>query len=210
MLSIDHVVIAAQNPEQSAHAFGKTHGVTVVEGGRHDAWGTYNMLAYFKNDCYLEWLGVFDQQKAEQSTNPLIGQLVQRLKTTGDGPFQYALRTQQMSDMITHLKRSQIPLKGPFKGSRMRPDGSTLAWQMLFPNGLTTITPFLIAWNEGINRPNDSNLINDRRLQLFGNKNEDMDLFNDIYQVKVHDQEIKLDNGSIIYSQNDLSFELLE
>src|SRR5699024_9210061 len=113
MLSIDHVVIAAQNPEQSAHAFGKTHGVTVVEGGRHDAWGTYNMLAYFKNDCYLEWLGVFDQQKAEQGRSTayittiapwLLPENVRRIR-----PTQTNLIKERRLELLANKNEDQNP-----------------------------------------------------------------------------------------------------
>lgn len=211
MLAIDHIVIAAKDPEQSAHAFGEKHYVTIVEGGKHELWGTYNMLAYFNNDCYLEWLGIFDLEKAEQSENPLIQQLVHQLKTTGDGPFQYALRTQKMDNYIAHLESSHIPYEGPFKGSRVKPNGSTLSWQMLFPTGLSTISPFLIEWGKSINRPEDPYLINERRLCLLAHQHEDLDIFNNIYQTNMSSPELKLDNGSILFSHPaDLDFELID
>src|SRR5690625_3296871 len=182
MLAIDHVVMAAHDPEQAAQHFGAKHNVAIVEGSRHAEWGTYNVLAYLKNDCYSELLGMFDEQKAKQSSNPLIQQLVQRLEQEGDGPFQYALRTNRMPNVVNHLQSAHLSFEGPIKGSRTKPDGTQLSWHMLFPTGVTTDSPFVIEWGGRHNRPDDPSSSNQQQLRLLRNRQENLDMFNDNYQ----------------------------
>lgn len=165
MLALDHIIIPATSPEQAAHEFAKKHSVHVMKGGHHDAWGTYNYLAYFKNNAYLEWIGIEQMPIAEQSGNPLIKQVVHAMKYNIEQPIQYALRTEQIEQYIDHFNVWNIPYNGPFKGSRGRPDGTLLEWQMLFPISSTSHPlPFLIQWGKHPNVPTDKSLINEREL----------------------------------------------
>ncbi|WP_052360567.1 VOC family protein [Oceanobacillus manasiensis] len=164
MLAIDHIVITAHDPKKAAEEFGKKYDVIVVKGGEHEKWGTHNYLAYFTNNCYIEWIGLFDKQLAFQSNNPLIKQVV---KSLGDGvekPIQYALRTEEMAKFEEQFKQERIAYHGPVSAGRSRPDGTTLSWKMLFPEPSTRL-PFLIEWASA-NKPADPKLINQKKLSL--------------------------------------------
>lgn len=164
MLALDHIIIAAKDPKQAADAFAKKHNVTVLEGGKHENWGTYNYLAYFGNDCYLEWLGIYDKNIASKSDNPLIDQLVRTLSSDVEGAIQYALRTDEMDHFLEHFHEQDISYTGPIAANRNRPDGSLLEWRMLFPQAEIVHHPFLIEWGNVKNVPNDSTLINKRQI----------------------------------------------
>ncbi|PAE28376.1 VOC family protein [Oceanobacillus profundus] len=47
MLALDHLIIAANDPEKAAQQFAQKYGVKVIQGGEHHNWGTYNYLSYF-------------------------------------------------------------------------------------------------------------------------------------------------------------------
>lgn len=214
MLALDHIIIPAASPEQAAREFAKKHSVHVMKGGRHDAWGTYNYLAYFKNNTYLEWIGIEHMDIAKQSGNPLIQQTVQALKSNLEQPTQYALRTNQLSEYIEHFDVWNIPYKGPFKGSRGRPDGTLLEWQMLFPMSQTsTPLPFLIQWGEQPNVPTDKHLINERELVSVTDHRPNIRTFKQAFHLpkRSTDEAMNLTNSQLSLREgNGLTFKLDE
>ncbi|SFB04424.1 Glyoxalase-like domain-containing protein [Lentibacillus halodurans] len=197
MLAIDHIVIAAKNPEKAANEFGKEYGLTITEGGQHANWGTYNYLAYFHNDCYIEWIGIFDETTAARSDNPLIHLLFRELAEGHEGPIQYALRTNRMDDYTNNLKTLNIPFTGPISGNRKRPDGSLLEWRMLFPKAEAEVLPFLIEWGEEKNTPQDSSLINDRDIHTLSASITNPENFSSIYQLDFNSQTAQLENADL-------------
>lgn len=192
MLALDHIVISANNPQQAAKDFGKKHEVTIIEGGKHANWGTYNYLAYFQNGCYIEWIGLFDKKIAVQSDNPLIEQLVKVLDDNIEGPFQYALRTDEMDTYTDHFQMSAIPYIGPIPGSRKRPDGSLLEWRMLFPKSNMEQLPFLIEWGDIKNTPQGNSLINQQQIYEISSTISDLNQFKTIFQTDLRLKNAKL------------------
>lgn len=212
MLAIDHLIIAAQDPKQAADDFQRKHHVKVMQGGKHEKWGTYNYLAYLANDCYIEWIGIFDEERAQKSTNPLIQQLVLQLNETKEGLFQLAFRTNNMNQFVSHFNTETIPYKGPVSGSRVKPDGSTLAWKMLFPqpNKQNKLYPFLIEWSSGINKPAHKRDISNLSLKSITIPDQMINQWNDIYCLYHENDKIKLTNGELHLSQDEqLEFTLM-
>lgn len=196
MLAIDHIVVASKDPEKDAKLFEQRYGVESIPGGKHTAWGTYNYLAYFDNNCYIEWLGIFDEQLAEKSDNPLIQQLVKLLEEGKAGVYTFALRTKNMEYELKRFKQNSITSEGPFPGSRKKVGGSVLSWRMLFPNQADL--PFLIEWGEGINLPDNQSKINVQQLasiQLPYDKN----LYTDTFSLTSEADTIPLENGKLIF-----------
>lgn len=209
MLAIDHIVIAAKDPAQAAHDFEQRYDVTTVQGGKHDNWGTYNYLAYFENECYIEWIGIFDESIAEKSANQLIQQLVEAFRKSIEGVIQFALRTENMDQYIDYFDANHTAYTGPIPGERARPDGSTLQWRMLFPEADIKL-PFLIEWGEVKNIPQDEWLINKQHLRSITYGIEDQELLNHIYQLDAVDNKVDLNNGVLRFENNeDLDFELV-
>lgn len=198
MLALDHIILAAIDPKQAANDFAKKHGVTVLEGGKHENWGTYNYLAYFSNDCYLEWLGIFDQNIAAQSDNPLIMQLARALHKDAEGPLQFALRTDEMDDYLDHFDETAIPYTGPIAGNRNRPDGSLLEWRMLFPENKKARYPFLIEWGKVKNVPRDSTLINEQQIDSLYPVITNSNAFENIFQTDIQLKNVQLKTSDIL------------
>ncbi|OZU89165.1 hypothetical protein CIL03_09160 [Virgibacillus indicus] len=197
MLAIDHIIIAAKDPAQAAHKFGQKHNLTTIEGGKHSNWGTYNYLSYFSNDCYIEWLGIFDENLARKSDNPLVQQLVSALSNNIEGMIQFALRTNNMDEYVKHFDKISLDFTGPVPGYRQKPDGSDLHWRMLFPERKL---PFLIEWGNGKNVPQDESLINEKQLKSITYEKAGKEYFNKAFQLDSAGVSILLENGKIKFS----------
>lgn len=147
-LAFDHLVHFSSDPT-SAKKTMLQHGIRVIEGGKHENWGTYNTLAYFGLG-YIEWLGIQDRSVSIQiDDNPLIQQLVTELPL-GDHPGRIALRTDNMDQLAVELQEKGLKLHGPVKGSRLTDSGELLQWSMLFiaEEHPTLPLPFFIQWGE--------------------------------------------------------------
>lgn len=209
MLALDHIVVAAKDPEQSAKAFAVKHNVQTLQGGKHENWGTYNYLAYFANNCYMEWLGIYDKNKAMNAENPLVHQLITVLEKNQEVPFQFAFRTKNMNKHVKHFEKNAIPFIGPFDGSRRKPNGSMLEWKMLFPmTDKENFYPFIIEWGETINLPDQHTLINSQQLPSIVLNLKMKAQIQDTYQLHVDDNKIQLDNCTFSFSDKIENLEL--
>lgn len=202
MLAIDHIVIASKDPAQAAENFEKKYGVITLEGGRHTNWGTHNHLAYFRNDCYIEWLGIFDESLAVQSNNPLVQQLFQSLEVDNEGPIQFALRTDKMDDYLDHFYALDIAHTGPIPGSRKKPDGTSLAWRMLFPDSGAVASPFLIEWGKEKNTPQEKRYLNKQQVKSV-TCGLAVDVMEQVYQLDIADNSVALENGTLFLRQGE-------
>ncbi|MCM3766735.1 VOC family protein [Neobacillus niacini] len=148
--SFDHLVWFSKKPEDAIAPLEQL-GIRVIRGGRHETWGTYNTLSYF-GLSYLEFLGIEDLKLAEtHHENRLITHIVERLpKENGKGPATVAIRTDRMEELAERLKREGLTVYGPIPGERVRTDGQTIRWSLLFPEldseGLKL--PFFIQWEK--------------------------------------------------------------
>ncbi|MBM7599874.1 hypothetical protein JOC34_002242 [Virgibacillus halotolerans] len=208
MLAIDHIVIVAKDPAQAAADFEQKYGVMTLEGGRHTKWGTYNYLAYFSNDCYIEWLGIFDRSLAVQSDNPLVQQTVRALEADFEGTIQFALRTENMDQYLHHFATADVAYTGPIQGSRQKPDGATLEWRMLFPNLNATIGPFMIEWGKVRNSPPSEHFLNKKQVKSV-TCGLAADIIAQVYQLHIADHAVQLDNAMLILEDGEhIRFEL--
>lgn len=205
MLSFDHLVIASKHIEQDSKRFGNLHDVETIEGGKHKIWGTANFLSYYTNHCYIEWLGVQNDQIAKQSKNPLIQHLVNHVQNGFFEAFQFALQTDNIEHYLTHFGKIDQPFVGPIKGQRHKPDGTRLTWRMLFPIydiALETL-PFLIAWDQPENERIDPNLINDTTIDTLYFGGTTLEKFTEIYNISpdnIEQNTVKLANLTIMFS----------
>ncbi|WHX98172.1 VOC family protein [Neobacillus sp. DY30] len=148
--SFDHLVWFNHNPENAIHSL-SGQGIHVVQGGRHESWGTYNTLSYF-GLSYIEFLGIEKIEIAEQhKENRLITQIVQQLnKENREGPAKIAIRTNQINELAIKLKQDGFTVYGPLPGQRVTAAGEVIGWSLLFiedhPNQLSL--PFFIQWEK--------------------------------------------------------------
>ena len=209
MLYIDHVIIASENPEQAAHAFAEAHGIRTVQGGRHENWGTFNHLAYFANNSYIEWIGIFDKKKAIAAENPLIHEVVQTLEDGNENMIQFALRTDAMNLYVNQFSERGTAYTGPLAGSRRLPSGSVLEWRMLFPL-VSAPAPFLIEWGGQLNKPENSFDVNSGHIQsvtIGTNDDKRLAAFADTYGLSFTEGQARVGNGYLL-SGEALQFQL--
>src|SRR5690625_2503809 len=113
MLALDHIVFAGKVIEKASTAYSEKYALKTIRGGEHTNWGTYNYLAHFSNNCYIEWLGIYDEEKAYESDNPLIKHLIYMLEKNMVGQFQFALRTNKLDEYVSQFQKNDIPFVGP-------------------------------------------------------------------------------------------------
>ncbi|GEN47130.1 VOC family protein [Alkalibacillus haloalkaliphilus] len=210
MVAFDHLVIHSSDPKQHQEMFSNFHNLVGVPGGRHELWGTYNYLAFMKNNSYIEWLGVEDESVANQSDNPLIRQTAKARHNNIEGPIQFALRVSDIDYYINYFNEEGIKYEGPFPGSRRKTDGSLLEWRMLFPNLEETnqTLPFLIEWSGEGNIPNDVALINQTPFSTIEVNTEDVETYkrfltNDLKLKETSDNIYQLENGLLKVQQGE-------
>jgi hypothetical protein len=143
LLGIDHLVVAVRSVEAAEAAVTSAVGLAFTGGGRHEAWGTYNRLA-FLGDTYLELIGVFDRGLVEARTG-LVGRTTLALVEAGvDGLATYALAVDDIEREVAALRRDGSPIGTPTVGSRVRPDGEVIRWSTAEAHPDPIVLPFLI------------------------------------------------------------------
>ncbi len=203
MLALDHIVITSANIEDASEQCKINYSIDYVQGGKHTHWGTYNYLAHLSNDCYIEWLGIYDHVVATKSDNPLIVHLRYMLANNLSGPFQFALRTSNINKYVNHFKNNDIPFIGPVDGRRTTPDGESLMWRMLFPtyDATNEMLPFLIEWIQADNNPtvNEQQI---KTLQYSGLTSRDFGHIYHLNQDEFYCHTILLENCQIQFTDN--------
>lgn len=141
LLGIDHLLIAVGDPDDAAVQLERELGLRAGGGGRHDDLGTFNRLVWL-GDSYLELIGVFDQERAEQSW---IGRPTVAALDAGGGLATFALVSDDLPADVDELRSSGSRLALPRSGERRRADGRTVRWQVSLPPRLgPSQVPFLI------------------------------------------------------------------
>ncbi len=148
--TFDHLVYLTRKPEDVVSPLNSI-GLHVVEGGRHEKWGSYNSLSYF-GLSYIEFLGIDNWAIAENEIeNRLILQAVDKLRKDEEGPMRIALRTNSIHKVAERMKVQGIKVFGPFPGERTKKDGNTIKWSLLFPENSHESEleyPFFIQWEQ--------------------------------------------------------------
>lgn len=185
MLALDHLVFAGQDIKAMSAAYGSEFNLKAVFGGHHEAWGTYNYLAYFSNNAYIEWLAINSETVANQSDSPLIKHLTYQLKNKQAGLFQFALQTNDLDSFFTHFTENDIPYTGPFQGKRKLANGKTITWRMLFPtyDHTTETLPFLIEWDQPESDRVNVGLVNSSAITKFEFSGTSLEKFLHIYNL---------------------------
>ena len=129
LLGIDHLVIAVRDPDAAAATIERDLGIAFTGGGRHDAWGTFNRLA-FLGDTYLELIGVFDRALVASPTGSAVGRATLALLDAGrEGLATFALATDDIDGDVGRLRAAGSSIASPVDGSRTRPDGEVVRWR---------------------------------------------------------------------------------
>jgi catechol 2,3-dioxygenase-like lactoylglutathione lyase family enzyme len=138
-MTLDHLVYATPDLEETVRQVAKLTGVRPVEGGPHPGLGTRNHLLGLGELRYLEIIGPDPEQPEPDRPRPFgIDELAEPRLTA------WAVRA---ADIEARVARSRTlgydP--GPIEPlSRRTPDGDVLRWRLTFP--YEPVVPFLIDW----------------------------------------------------------------
>jgi len=144
MLSlIDHLVFATPDLEAGVLYIENMFGIEATPGGRHPQFGTHNALVSLGQHTYLEIVGPDPLRDTERM--PEIFEL-----TTIDHPqlVTWAAKSDDLGLIVTRARSAGIDLGKVTPGSRKRPNGSLLKWQLTDPyrDRMAGIVPFFIDW----------------------------------------------------------------
>lgn len=119
---MDHVAVTCSDLRATADALDRL-GIAPEYGGEHGDGTTHMSLLGFGDGTYLELISSVPGSDGEPGYWP-------RGIADDAGPFAWAVRA---GDARTHLKRvidAGHPVEGPTAGSRERPDGTPVEWEM--------------------------------------------------------------------------------
>ena len=149
MYKIDHIVHFVDNPEEAIKDLRK-NGLHVVQGGRHEQWGTYNALCYF-NTAYIELIGIHDEEKFREAASvPYTLHETYARRNHRNGLVRVAISTTTIEEDARKFQEAGFEVVGPDHFSRTRPDGSVVGWQLLHvgsKDGPVEL-PFFIQWDQ--------------------------------------------------------------
>jgi Glyoxalase-like domain len=123
----------------AAERFRDEFGLASVVGGRHPGWGTANRIVPLGRE-YLELVAVVDRAEA---TGSEFGRAVIKAVASGPRLLGWAVATADLRGIASHLNLDAT------SGSRTRPDGSTLRWQLAGVGHALAVgaLPFFIHWD---------------------------------------------------------------
>lgn len=138
-LRVDHIVYAVGDLELGAAQFRDEFGLGSVAGGRHPDWGTANRIVPIGHE-YVELVAVVDRERAAASD---FGRAVMTALANARPLAGWAVATDDLDAVASRLNLDLA------RGSRTRPDGSTLRWRFagVAPALSTGALPFFIQWD---------------------------------------------------------------
>lgn len=152
MFDLDHVVyFTKKSPTEIAQEV-SVEGIHPVEGGQHLQWGTHNALLYTKNS-YIEYLSVEDETVTEQSTHPLMKQLLNDLQFR-EGFGSVCLRSDNLEEQNKYFQKLGYRTSGILDSERKTKSGAIRKWRMLFIDHKIDKKlpyPFFIQWDTSDN-----------------------------------------------------------
>lgn len=152
---LDHVIVVVPSLAEGVAAFTEA-GFTVTPGGRHAELPTENALVPFADGTYLELLAARDpdvrtelRARAARPQWPrqlheaaALGRRFLPLLAGHDGIADLVVHGVPLTRFAREARARGHVLTGPTPMQRVRPDGVTLAWQLVLPEAAGI--PFMI------------------------------------------------------------------
>ena len=141
---LDHILLGSPDL-QGGIAFVEQHtGVRAAFGGVHPGRGTQNALLSLRERRYLEIIAPDPAQPGTK--NPLASNLHSLAEPRLVG---WAAHPGSISAFAERLRAAGLEFEGPTPGSRKRPDGKLLQWQIVaLADTAAGLLPFFIEWSQ--------------------------------------------------------------
>jgi hypothetical protein len=144
--AFDHLLLGASDLDAGIRWVEERTGARARFGGVHPGAGTRNALLSLGTRHYLEIIApdpaqpnAPDDRGLKQLASPRI--------------IQWAVGTDDIAAVHAATEAAGIKTFGPQPGSRQRPDGKLLRWQVLGIEQTTPLVPFFIQWARGSVHP---------------------------------------------------------
>jgi hypothetical protein len=123
-LRIDHVTLAGADLDLIRQRFAEL-GLGTDYGGPHSNGVTHMALLGFDDGSYLELISTLEPG----ASSPLWDAQIR----DNAGPAAWAVGVDDLAREKERLARGGVTARGPVPMTRTRPDGTMLAWELLFP-----------------------------------------------------------------------------
>jgi len=137
--AFDHILLGAPDLEVGIRWVEERTGVRAKFGGNHPGRGTRNALLALGAGHYLEIIAPDPAQATAPDERGLKELSSPRI-------IQWAIHSEDLAAAKSAAAAAGIKTIGPEPGSRRRPDGKTLRWQVLGIEQTTPLVPFFIRW----------------------------------------------------------------
>lgn len=144
--AFDHILLGASDLEAGIHWVEERTGVRAKFGGNHPGRGTRNALLSLGTGHYLEIIAPDPAQSNVPDERGLRALSSPRI-------IQWAIHTEDIAAAKSAAEAAGVKTIGPQPGSRERPDGKMLRWQVLGIEQTTPLVPFFIQWDAGSPHP---------------------------------------------------------
>src|SRR5262245_47236609 len=140
---VDHVVFAAPDLDRGIDEVERLTGVRATPGGRHPAWGTHNALLALGPRTYLEIIAPDPGQPPPATPRPFRLDGLTRPRLVA-----WAARGTRLGRLRGEAALHGVSLGDVGGGSRQRPDGVLLSWELTDPRATPAngVIPFFIDW----------------------------------------------------------------
>jgi len=147
--NLDHILLGTPELQAGIDFVEKHTGVRATFGGVHPGRGTQNALLSLGDRRYLEIIAPDPAQPGVK--NPIASNLHSLVEPRLIG---WAAHPGSVSDFAEKLRAAGIGLEGPTPGSRKRPDGKLLKWQIVsLADTAAGLLPFFIEWSQDSAHP---------------------------------------------------------
>jgi Glyoxalase-like domain len=141
---LDHVLLGSSDLESGISFIEKHTGVRAQFGGVHPGRGTQNALLSLGDRRYLE---IIAPDPAQPGVKNLIAANLHSL--TEPRLIGWAAHPGSVTTFAEKLRAAGVGFEGPTPGSRQRPDGKLLKWQIVsLADTASGILPFFIEWSQ--------------------------------------------------------------
>jgi len=143
--NLDHLVYTASSLEVGMNEIESILGVRPVPGGSHPDFGTQNALLSLGTSTYLEVIAP-DPNTSLPNQDILFNEYFNQRPQLA----RWVVQTEQIEKITARALSSGLNLGSVQNGSRKKPDGSIIAWQITDPwvIPLEGAVPFLINWDD--------------------------------------------------------------
>lgn len=143
MAEIDHIVLGARTLEEGAAFIERHLGVRPVAGGRHEGFGTHNMLLGLGNACFLEIIAPDPAQPEPAHPRPfdLDDPAMRTMLEAEPALIAWVARTPALDAVVARLGHRAGEVKAMQRGD--------MAWRIAFPpqtQDMQNLVPALIQY----------------------------------------------------------------